>query len=210
MRRVRVKICGITRLQDALEAIEQGADALGFVFYRPSPRFIEPAVAQKIIAQLPAFVTIVGLFMDADRPFIQDALSSANLDLLQFHGRETPEFCRSFDHPYIKAVPMREAIDIAAYCASFTDSLGVLLDSTKFGVAGGSGERFDWSSIPELSQPVIMAGGIHADNVQQAIRLSGCYAVDVSSGVEVAPGKKDAYKMKKLFNAVHAVHALHV
>lgn len=207
MGRVRVKICGITRLQDALVAIEQGVDALGFVFYRPSPRYIEPAEAQKIIAQLPAFVTIVGLFMDADKLFVEDALQVANLDLLQFHGRETPEFCRAFDRPYIKAVPMREAIDIQAYCASFTDSLGVLLDSTKFGVAGGSGEQFDWSEIPELSQSVIMAGGIHADNVQQAIRLSGCYAVDVSSGVEVAPGKKDAHKMQKLFTAVQALQA---
>ena len=205
MRRVRVKICGITRLQDALDAIEQGADALGFVFYRPSPRYIEPAEAQKIIAQLPAFVTTVGLFMDADRVFVRDALSAAKLDLLQFHGRETPEYCRAFDRPYIKAVPMREAIDIAAYCASFDDSLGVLLDSTKFGVAGGSGECFDWSSIPQLSQSVIMAGGIHADNVQQAIQLSGCYAVDVSSGVEVSPGRKDTYKMQKLFTAVHAL-----
>ena len=207
MRRVRVKICGITRLQDALEAIEQGADALGFVFYRPSPRYIEPAEAQKIIAQLPAFVSMVGLFMDADRLFVQDALDSANLDLLQFHGRETPGFCRSFDRPYIKAVPMREALDIPAYCASFADSLGVLLDSTKFGAAGGSGERFDWNTIPELKQSVIMAGGIHVDNVLQAIRLSGCYAVDVSSGVEVAPGKKDAYKMQKLFNVVQALQA---
>lgn len=207
MRRVRVKICGITRLQDAFDAIEQGADALGFVFYRPSPRYIEPSDAQKIVAQLPAFVTTVGLFMDADRLFVEDALVSANVDLLQFHGRETPTFCRGFGRPYIKAVPMREAIDIPAYCASFSDSLGVLLDSTKFGVAGGSGERFDWSTIPALSQSVIMAGGIHAGNVQQAIRLSGCYAVDVSSGVEVAPGKKDAYKMQKLFNAVYALQA---
>ncbi len=205
MRRVRVKICGITRLQDALDAIEQGADALGFVFYRPSPRFIEPVEAQKIIAKLPAFVTSVGLFMDADKHFVQDAVATAQLDLLQFHGRESASFCRGFKRPYIKAVPMREAIDIQSYCASFDDSLGVLLDSTKFGVAGGSGERFDWSAIPELNQSVIMAGGINADNVQQAIQLSGCYAVDVSSGVEVAPGKKDAYKMQKLFNAVQAL-----
>lgn len=205
MRRVRVKICGITRLQDALDAIEQGADALGFVFYRPSPRYIEPAEAQKIITQLPAFVTVVGLFMDADKLFVQDALAAVNLDLLQFHGRETPGFCRAFNRPYIKAVPMREAMDIVAYCNAYADGLGVLLDSTKFGVAGGSGERFDWNTIPQLSQSVIMAGGIHAGNVEQAIRLSGCYAVDVSSGVEVSPGKKDAYKMQKLFNAVHAL-----
>ena len=207
MRRVRVKICGITRLQDALDAIEQGADALGFVFYRPSPRYIEPADAQKIIAQLPAFVTTVGLFMDADECFVKDALAAAQLDLLQFHGRESANFCRAFKRPYIKAVPMREAIDIQAYCASFEDSLGVLLDSTKFGVAGGSGERFDWRAIPELSQSVIMAGGINADNVQQAVELSACYAVDVSSSVEVAPGKKDANKMKNLFTAVHALQA---
>lgn len=191
-------------MEDALKAIELGADALGFVFYRPSPRYIEPAEAQKIIRELPAFVTVVGLFMDADSVFVEDALKAASLDLLQFHGRETPEFCGRFNRPYIKAVPMRESIDIQAYCASFADSRGVLLDSTKFGVAGGSGETFDWATIPALSQPVIMAGGINASNVGQAIALSQCYAVDVSSGVEVAPGKKDAHKMKEFMAAVSA------
>ena len=207
MRRIRVKICGITRLEDALNAIEQGTDALGFVFYRPSPRYIEPAEAQKIIAQLPALVTIVGLFMDADKLSVEEVLSIADLDLLQFHGRETAEFCRTFDRPYMKAVPMCEAMDIQLYCANFSDSLGMLLDSTKFGVAGGSGKTFDWCLIPKLNQPVIMAGGINADNIQQAIRLSGCYAVDISSGVEVLPGKKDPYKMQKLFNVVYALQA---
>lgn len=205
MTRVRTKICGITRLEDALKAIELGADALGFVFYRPSPRYIEPAQAQAIIAQLPALVTIVGLFMDADKVFVDDVLKAAQLDLLQFHGKEPPTFCRQFHKPYIKAVPMKEAIDIVAYCESFADSRGILLDSTKFGVAGGTGETFDWSTIPQLQQPVIMAGGIDADNVQQAIAESSCYGVDVSSGVEVAPGKKDAVKMQNFIAAVNAV-----
>ncbi len=202
MSRVRVKICGITRLQDAQQAVALGVDALGFVFYPASPRYITPADAQKIIEQLPAFVSVVGLFMDADKAFVDDALHTAALDMLQFHGQETPEFCRQFARSYIKAVPMNEAMDVSAYCARFADSRGVLLDSTQFGVAGGTGETFDWNKIPTLAQPVIMAGGIRAANLRQAVVESGCYAVDVSSGVEVAPGKKDAFKLQQLFAAL--------
>lgn len=203
MSRVRTKICGITRLEDALQAVALGADALGFVFYRPSPRFIEAADAQRIIAQLPSFVTVVGLFMDADPRFVQDVVKATQLDLLQFHGQESPEYCRQFHKPYIKAVPMKEAIDIVEYCNRFADSRGVLLDSTKFGVAGGTGETFDWRTIPNLQHPVIMAGGITPANVQRAIAESQCYGVDVSSGVEVAPGKKDSVKMQQFIDAVN-------
>lgn len=205
MTRIRTKICGITRLEDALAAVELGADALGFVFYPGSPRYLSPAQAQAIIARLPAFVTAVALFMDADAVFVRDILKHVQVDLLQFHGKESPEFCRQFQRPYIKAVPMREPIDIPAYCASFSDSRGVLLDSTQFGVAGGTGETFDWATIPDVEQPVIMAGGIKPENVAEAIRASQCYGIDVSSGVENAPGRKDRYKMSQLFAAIAAV-----
>ncbi|EDY87741.1 N-(5'phosphoribosyl)anthranilate isomerase [gamma proteobacterium HTCC5015] len=207
MKRVRVKICGITRQQDAQAAVALGADALGFVFYRPSPRFIEPSEAARIIRQLPAFVTTVGLFMDADATFVRDATRHASIDLLQFHGRESAEFCRQFDQPYIKAVPMRERIDLNAYVESFSDSRGLLLDSTRFGVAGGSGECFDWSEAKALSsseRAIIMAGGIKASNVAKAVAETDCYGVDVSSGVEDRPGHKSPYKMKQFFDALKA------
>ncbi|MGM0563420.1 MAG: phosphoribosylanthranilate isomerase [Pseudomonadota bacterium] len=206
-RRIRVKICGITRLEDALDAVDLGADALGFVFYRPSRRFIEPAEAAGIIERLPPFVTCVGLFMDADPRFVTDALGAAPLDLLQFHGRESAAECRRYQRPYIKAVPMNEDIDLEVYARRFDDSRGLLLDSTRFGHAGGSGKTFDWSEARALARPgrpIIMAGGLRPDNVVSCVEQTGCYGVDVSSGVETSPGLKDRHKLQQLFSALGA------
>jgi len=200
MHHTRVKICGITQAQDALQAAQLGADAIGLVFYEKSPRCIHPDQAQMISRQLPAFVDAVALFKDADLNDIERVLSQVQVELLQFHGSESAEFCRQFGKPYIKALGMGMAgrHDILKHAIHqqaerYHDARALLLDSHAPGEAGGSGEPFDWNSIPDkLPQPVILAGGLNAGNVAQAIKTVQPYAVDVSSGVEKNPGIKDA------------------
>ena len=192
----RVKICGITRLEDALSAAQAGADALGFVFYAPSPRAIEASTAAQIVRQLPAFVTATGLFVNADAAEVRQVLEHVPLDLLQFHGDETAEYCESFARPYIKALRMQPNVDIAALAQSYAGARGILLDSFVPGVPGGTGEAFDWSIIPTLlSKPLILAGGLNVDNVRLAIEQVQPWAVDVSGGVELSHGIKDAEKV---------------
>ncbi len=198
-----VKICGITRTDDALAAARQGAHAVGFVFYAGSARHIAPRAAADIIRALPPFVTTVGLFVDAEPGEVAQVLAQVPLDLLQFHGDESPEFCRGFGLPYIKAVRVRPGLDLLQYAQLHDAARGLLLDAYVEGTYGGTGTAFDWSSIPhELPRPVILSGGLNPANVTEAIRRVRPCAVDVSSGVETAPGIKDAGKIAAFFQGV--------
>lgn len=202
---VRSKICGITRLEDARVAVAAGADAIGFVFYAKSPRAVTIEQAQAIIAQLPPFVTTVGLFVDMPREQLSQLLEQVPLDLLQFHGDETPEQCEGFARPYIKALRVQAGDDIALRIAAYTSASGVLLDTFVSGVPGGTGQAFDWSLVPQgLEMPIILAGGLTPDNVQAAIRQVEPYAVDVSGGVEASKGLKDSSKVQAFVHAVRS------
>ena len=200
---VRSKICGITRIEDALAAAEAGADAIGFVFYAKSPRAVDVRQARAIIAELPPFVTTVGLFVNASRCELNEILEVVPLDLLQFHGDETPADCEGYHRPWIKALRVRPGDDIEAACQLYSGARGILLDTYVAGVPGGTGEAFDWSLVPaRLSKPIILAGGLSAANVGQAIAQVRPYAVDVSGGVEQAKGIKDAAKIEAFMQAV--------
>lgn len=203
MAAVRSKICGITRVEDALVAAEAGADAIGLVFYDRSPRAVSVQQARAIIAALPPFVTTVGLFVNASRCEIGEILDAVPLDLLQFHGDETSAQCEGHGRPYIKALRVRPGEDIAACCAEYNQASGILLDTYVPGVPGGTGEAFDWSLVPaNLGKPVILAGGLTADNVRAAIAQVSPYAVDVSGGVEASKGVKDAEKIRAFIREV--------
>ena len=193
---VRVKICGITRLQDLRTACEAGADALGFVFYEKSPRFVSIEAAAELVDALPPFVQSVGLFVDADPAFVESVLRGVPLDLLQFHGDEAPADCARYGRPWIKAVRVNRNTDLLKCAADFNAARGLLLDAWVPGVQGGTGERFDWDLIPpQLSGPVILSGGLTPGNVAEAIGRVHPWAVDVSSGVEISKGIKDAHKI---------------
>lgn len=203
---VRSKICGITRIEDALIAAEAGADAIGLVFYAKSPRAVSIQQARDIVAALPAFVTTVGLFVNASREELSDVLAGVALDLLQFHGDELPAECESYQRPYIKALRVKPGDDIAQLAAPYAKARGILLDTYVPGVPGGTGAAFDWSLVPSgLPQPVILAGGLSAANVQAAIEQVRPYAVDVSGGVEAGKGIKDAAKIRAFMQAVGRV-----
>jgi phosphoribosylanthranilate isomerase len=202
--RTRVKICGITRPEDGLMGAALGADAIGLVFYRPSPRFVDVETAQRIIAALPPFITVVGLFMNAEPAAVRAVLESVRLDLLQFHGDEEPDDCAAFGRPYLKAVPMGAGADVRDYEQRFANATGLLLDSHGGQKTGGTGQIFDWARIPaERQKPLILAGGLHPGNVTEAIRQVRPYAVDVSSGVESAKGVKDAALMRAFLRGVY-------
>jgi len=193
---VRVKICGITRLQDLHAACNAGADALGFVFYESSPRKVSVEAAAELVRALPPFVQSVGLFVNAEPAFVEAVLQAVPLDLLQFHGDETPADCVRYGRPYIKAVRVNQDTDLLKCAADFNAARGLLLDAYVPGVPGGTGERFDWSLIPaDLAKPVILSGGLMPDNVAEAVERVHPWAVDVSSGVEVSKGIKDAHKI---------------
>lgn len=189
--RTRVKICGITRPEDALAATELGADAIGLVFYPKSPRNLDVGRAAEIASALPPFVTTVALFLDARRELIEQVLEYVPIDLLQFHGDECPLDCTIYGRPYIKAIGMQGMVDVQAYADTYPDAQGFLLDSHAVGEAGGTGSRFDWSRIPALNKPVILAGGLRPENAAEAVRQARPWALDISSGVESAPGVKD-------------------
>ena len=202
---VRSKICGITRIEDALLAAGAGADAIGLVFYARSPRAVDVQQARAIIAALPPFVTTVGLFVNASRGELNEILEAVPLDLLQFHGDETADDCAGYHRPYIKALRVRPGEDIKARCAEFPQAAGILLDTFVPGVPGGTGETFDWSLVPENPGcPIILAGGLTAENVAAAIRRVRPWAVDVSGGVEASKGVKDAAKVRAFVAAVRA------
>jgi len=202
--RVRVKICGVTRTEDALQAVALGADAIGLVFYAPSPRAVSLHQAQMIVQAIPAFVTVVGLFVDADPDFVRTVTSSLRLDLLQFHGDETPEICESYGHPYIKAIRVKSDTNLVQYTKDFSAAKALLLDTYTEGMAGGTGQVFDWRLIPPLlGKPIILAGGLRAENVAEAISQVQPYAVDVSGGVESSKGIKDVAKMAAFMQQVY-------
>lgn len=199
----RVKICGITRAEDALHAAAEGVDAIGLVFYQKSPRFVTAAQAAEICNRLPAFVTTVALFKDADADTVRQILTEVSIDLLQFHGSESAEFCRQFGKPYIKALGMAGESAVPEQVAEYHDARGLLLDGHAPGADGGTGESFEWGVIPvELEYPLILAGGLDVDNVLGAIRAVQPYAVDVSSGVESEKGVKDAALVTAFMNNV--------
>lgn len=206
--RIRTKICGITRVEDALVAAQAGVDAIGLVFYAKSPRAVSVVQAQKIIAALPPFVSTVGLFVNASRVEINAVLNELPLDVLQFHGDEAPADCEGFARPYFRALRMQPGVDIAACAAEYVNAQGVLLDAWVPGIHGGTGERFDWAQIPSsLAKPLILAGGLNADNVTEAMQQVQPWAVDVSGGVEASPGIKDADKMRRFLYAVQMKNA---
>ncbi len=201
--RTRIKICGLRDLPGVDAAVQSGADAIGLVFYPASARQLAPEQARELAAALPAFVASVALFLDADATTVRDIVDRVRPDLIQFHGNETPEFCRSFKRPYLKAVPMGADMELEQWFRDYADASALLLDSHAPGKAGGSGESFDWSrALPSGGPPVILAGGLHPDNVGEAICTVRPYAVDVSSGVESAPGIKDKAKIKAFTDAV--------
>lgn len=202
--RTRVKICGITRLTDALDAIRLGADALGFVFYQPSPRAVSIEQARSIIQQLPPFVTTVGLFVDAPSQEVQQVLAQVPLSLLQFHGDEPQSYCQQFATPWIKALRMQPNVDIVAQIAKYSQASGILLDAWHPQLKGGTGERFDWRHWPQSTKPLILAGGLTPENVSEAIHLTQPYAVDVSGGVESSKGIKEFTLLQAFMAGVNA------
>ena len=202
--RTRIKICGITRVEDALICAQYGADAIGLVFYDKSPRNVTIAQAKAIVAALPPFVSVVGLFVNAQLNAIQMAISQLHLDVLQFHGDEAPEFCAQFNLPYYKAVRVNSDTNLLQYCLDYSQAQALLLDAYSDAGYGGTGQTFDWNLIPQnLPKPVILAGGLNADNVADAIRRAQPYAVDVSGGVEHSKGIKDAAKIAAFMQAVN-------
>lgn len=193
---VRVKICGMTRLQDVQAACAAGADALGFVFYEKSPRYVTIETAAALVRALPPFVQSVGLFVDAEPALIASVLQAVPLDMLQFHGDETPADCARHGRPYLKAVRVNQDTDLLKYAADFERACGLLLDAFVPGVPGGTGERFDWRLIPaNIQKPIVLSGGLTPANVADAVAQVRPWAVDVSSGVEASKGIKDPHKM---------------
>jgi phosphoribosylanthranilate isomerase len=201
--RTRVKICGITRVEDAASVVQSGADALGLVFYPNSPRWVDSARARVIVESVSPFVTVVGLFVNAAPGAIQEVIESVPLGLLQFHGDEDNATCKSFGLPFIKSIAMRDGIDVLSRMEHYPDAAGFLLDAWQPQSHGGGGETFDWQYIPESSpRPLILAGGLTPENVTAAINTSRPYAVDVSSGVELAKGIKSAAKIAAFMQGV--------
>jgi phosphoribosylanthranilate isomerase len=202
--RTRVKICGFTRVEDAVYAAHAGVDAIGLVFYPPSPRHINIDQAVKIVHALPAFVTVVALFVDESETIIREVLRHVPIDCLQFHGNEPAPACRIYNKRYIKAVGMQNTTPIIELAAHYHDAAGVLLDTYHPAAKGGTGQQFDWSLIPEqCSLPIILAGGLDAENAQRAMHTARPYALDVSSGVESSKGIKDPLKMSAFLKAIH-------
>ena len=201
--RTRVKICGITRVEDALAAVNAGADAIGLVFYAPSPRCVNVAQAQKIVAAIPPFVSVVGLFVNAPAAEIQFILSQVRLDIIQYHGDETPDVCKQINLPYYKAIRVKAESNLLQYALEFESAKALLLDTYTEAAFGGTGQVFDWNLIPKnMTKPVILAGGLTAENVAHAIQQVQPYAVDVSGGVEVVKGIKDIAKIAAFMQGV--------
>ncbi len=199
----RSKICGITRVEDLISVAHAGADAIGLVFYPPSPRNVSIQQAIELLAHLPPFVTVVGLFVNASADTVREVMARVNLDVLQFHGDESPDYCAQFGKPYLKAIRVKAGVDLAHCAARYASAQGLLLDAYIEGIHGGTGASFDWALIPkDLPLPVILSGGLDPQNVAAAIQQVQPYAVDVSSGVEAAKGVKDAGKVEGFMRAV--------
>jgi phosphoribosylanthranilate isomerase len=201
----RIKICGITRVEDAIAAVDSGADAIGLVFYAKSSRAVSIDQASIIAKAAPPFVSIVALFVDESAAEIERVLNAVPVDIIQFHGSEAPQFCEQFNRPYVKALRVTPDLNLATVSNGYASSRGILLDSWKEGVPGGTGQSFDWRLAQKaLPLPVILAGGLNPDNVGDAIAMLRPAAVDVSGGVESAPGIKDSGKIREFIAAVRA------
>lgn len=193
---VRVKVCGITRSEDAEVAVQCGADAIGFVFWSHSARYIDVDSARRIVEVIPPFVCTVGVYVDPDAAWVEETARMAKLGLLQFHGDESPEFCNQFSQPYIKAIRVKPDTDLLQYAERYRTAKGLLLDTYAANMPGGTGHVFDWQLIPQqLPLPLILSGGLNPDNVTDAIKQTKPWAVDVSSGVEASKGIKDKKKI---------------
>jgi phosphoribosylanthranilate isomerase len=205
MASTRIKICGITRQEDAVAVCASGADALGLVFYSASSRGVTLEQAAAIASVVPPFVSVVALFVDEPVSSIERILSSVSIDLIQFHGDETPEFCQQFGRPWIKALRVKPGLDIGLACRQYERARGILLDTWQEGVPGGTGRTFDWDlASGDRPLPLVLAGGLHEHNVGDAIRRVRPSAVDVSGGVESSPGIKDADKIHRFVAAVRS------
>lgn len=201
--RTRVKICGLTRPEDVRAAVDAGADAVGFVFHRASPRAVAVDEAARLCRLLPPFVAAVGLFVDAPEPEIRLVLDRVPLDLLQFHGEEPPELCAGFGRRWIKAIRMSPGVDLEARARVYRDAVGLLLDAYDPILAGGTGKTFDWGRVPrDLGIPIILAGGLGPDNVAEAVQRVRPFGVDVSGGVESSKGIKDPAKISAFMRGV--------
>ncbi len=202
--KTRIKICGLRDAATARETARLGADAIGLVFYAPSPRHVEIEAAREIVAALPPFVMSVGLFVDADPDYVRSVLAQVPLDVLQFHGNESPAYCEQFSRPYLKAVRVKPGLNLLEYAASYAGARGLLVDAFVEGVPGGTGEGFDWSLLPaDLPLPLILSGGLYPGNVKAAVEEVRPWAVDVSSGVESAKGIKDVAKIAAFVEEVN-------
>ena len=204
---VKVKICGITNHRDAMAAVDMGADLLGFNFYPESPRYIKPSKAAKIIGKIPAFVDVAGIFVNEEFEEIRQVIDMCQLSWVQLHGDESPEFCKKFrtiNVKIMKAIRVRGMEDIEKTNGFFTDA--ILLDAFQRGKYGGTGITFDWNIVGHIEKRVFLAGGINPDNAAEAVKL-GVHGIDICSGIEISPGKKDHKKMKKLFNNIRHLRA---
>lgn len=203
MTRTRIKFCGMTRLEDVRLAVELGVDAIGLVFVPGTPRAIDAKQAARLVAAVPPFVATVGLFLDADPATIDAVLAEVPLDLIQFHGSESPEACARHRRPWIKALAMGGPIDLDFQMSRYAGARGLLLDAHRAGERGGRGEVFDWSLIPPaIVRRIVLAGGLGPHNVADAVRAVRPWAVDVSSGIESAPGIKDPARMEAFVREV--------
>lgn len=207
--RTRVKVCGLTTVENALAVEACGVDAIGLVFYPPSPRWIAPKQAKDVAAALGPLTLKVGLFVNPTAEFVEQVLAQVSLSALQFHGEETEAFCASFGRPYFKALRMRDDLDAEALMAGYPSASGFLLDAYKAGVPGGTGEAFDWARVPKKPvKPLLLAGGLTPTNVAEAIAQTQVYGVDLSGGVESAPGLKDIEKVRLLMAQVRKADQL--
>ena len=206
MLRTRVKICGITRAEDAVAAVACGVDAVGLVFYPPSPRHVSIQQARLIIEKIPSFVNVVAVLVDPEKDYIENIINTLPITLLQFHGGESVEFCQQFRLPYLKAMQVTVDIDIEAQCRHYDSATAVLLDTCKAGLPGGSGETFNWQLIPDkMPTPWVLAGGLNLDNMARAITELHPYAVDISSGVESSKGIKDKLLIRQLMQLIRDI-----
>jgi phosphoribosylanthranilate isomerase len=204
MKRTRAKICGITRVEDALAAVSYGADAIGLVFYAPSPRYVTISQAAAIVDAIPPFVSVVALFVNATKDEIGEVISQVSVDVLQFHGDEAETECVQYGLPYLKAIRVKHDTNLIQYAKTYQSAKALLLDTYSEHAVGGTGQVFDWSLIPKnLSMPVILAGGLTPENVSEAVKQVHPYAVDVSGGVEASKGIKDSVKVAAFMAAIH-------
>ncbi len=204
MMRTRAKICGITSIKDALTAVTCGADAIGLVFYKPSPRYVSVALAKDIAEALPPFVSVVGLFVNASKNEVNAVLSNVNVDVLQFHGDESEAECMQYSLPYLKAIRVKQDTNLIQYAQTFSSAKALLLDTYSDNAVGGTGQVFDWSLIPQdFPMPIILAGGLTEHNIGKAVKQVQPYAVDVSGGVEKSKGIKDPKKVAAFISAIN-------